>query len=196
PPLALGSPLLPTPEGPPRGASKEPSMNRSQAVTLSLAAEPSSLFRRAVRSRLELLTRGRLELRSGDGVEVFGRAADGGLTAELHVQNPRLFRRLCFGGWLGATESYIDGDWTTPDLTALVRLFLQNADATSAFEAGSARYGATLARLWGALKKNTKAGSKRNIAAHYDLGNDFFERMLDPTLSYSSAVFPTPEATL
>ena len=171
-------------------------MNRSQAVTLSVAAEPSSLFRRAVRSRLELLTRGRLELRSGDGVEVFGGAADGALTAELRVTDPRFYRRLCFGGSLGAAESYIDGDWTTPDLTALVRLFLQNADATSAFESGPARYGATLARLWGALQRNTKAGSKRNIAAHYDLGNDFFERMLDPTLSYSSAVFPTPQATL
>jgi cyclopropane-fatty-acyl-phospholipid synthase len=149
-----------------------------------------------IRSRLGRLRHGTLELRSAAGTESFGDPADGALTASVEVHDPRLFRRLLLGGTLGAAEAFIDGDWSSPDLTATIRLFLRNADVTSALENGTARYGALGARLWGALRRNTRGGSRANIAAHYDLGNDFFERMLDPTLAYSSGVFASAESTL
>jgi cyclopropane-fatty-acyl-phospholipid synthase len=171
-------------------------MNPDNALSSLPAAGRHSLFRRALSARLERLAEGSLELRTSDGVEVFGSAHAGALSARLEVRNDRFFRRLALGGTLGAAESFMDGDWTSGDLTTLIRLLLRNGEVTGALESGSARYGAVAARVWGALRRNTRAGSKRNISEHYDLGNEFFAKMLDPTLTYSSGVYPSPDATL
>ncbi|HTQ08145.1 MAG TPA: cyclopropane-fatty-acyl-phospholipid synthase family protein [Polyangiaceae bacterium] len=153
-------------------------------------------FRRVVEQRLAALAHGTLELRASGATSRFGTARPGELAARVDVRDARFFKRVALGGTLGAAESYVDGDWSTDDLVGLVRLLLRNERVTDGLESGPARLGALVARGFGALRRNTRAGSRRNIAEHYDLGNDFFERMLDPTLSYSSAVFPTSDATL
>jgi cyclopropane-fatty-acyl-phospholipid synthase len=88
------------------------------------------------------------------------------------------------------------GDWDSGDLTALIRLLLKNRAVLDGLETGAARLKAPLQRLLHWINRNTEKGSRRNIAAHYDLGNEFFALWLDPSLMYSAAVFPSAEATL
>lgn len=127
----------------------------------------------------------------------FGQAnRDADPRCTLTVQHPRFYRDAVLGGHLGAAEGYIHGLWDCDDLTALVRIFAKNLALSDRMDKVSVRMGGALLRLGHFLKRNTLSGSRGNIAAHYDLGNDFFELLLDPTLTYSCAVFESPEASL
>lgn len=140
-----------------------------------------------------------MTLRHAGASHRFGRRAEDGLEAELEVADPRFFRRLAAGGSLGAAEAYLDGLWDSPDLVALVRLFARNRETLAGVDAGLGglgRLGALPARLWHRLRGNSRRGSRRNIEAHYDLGNDFFALFLDESMTYSAALFESPEATL
>lgn len=152
-------------------------------------------MRAAVVSRLAQLRGGQLRLVEDGREETFGQPADDGLSAEVHVLDGRCFRHLLFGGSLGAAEAFIRGQWTTPDLTALIRIFCRNLDSSST-DSGWAKLGGWAARLWHLLRRNSRRGSRRNIAAHYDLGNEFFTTFLDRTMAYSCAVFPRADADL
>jgi cyclopropane-fatty-acyl-phospholipid synthase len=104
-------------------------------------------------------------------------------------------RRLMFGGDVGFAEAYLDGDWTTPDLATLIELAALNERALSEVTAG--RWFTRLThRLRHLLRANTKSGSRRNIEAHYDLGNDFYRLWLDPSMTYSSALYAEPRQSL
>ena len=140
-----------------------------------------------VRSRLRALETGALILGQDGSVETFG--PGGGPEARIDVHDARLFRALALGGHVGAAEAYVDGHWTTPDLTAVVRLFLRNRDALDGLEKGAARLAVPLRALAHAWNRNTRSGAKRNIHAHYDLGNEFFRHFLDETLTYSAGRF-------
>lgn len=121
-----------------------------------------------------------------------GRSAFGqgdGLRAELVVHRSRLFRDAVLGGTLGVAESYLRGDWDCDSLTTLFRIFIRNRTAADSLDSG-ASWGARMGqRIVHWLRDNTRAGSRRNIGAHYDLGNDFFSLWLDETLAYSGAIF-------
>jgi cyclopropane-fatty-acyl-phospholipid synthase len=118
-----------------------------------------------------------------------------GPDATLIIHHPRAIRRLLLGGTIGFAESFMEGDWETPDLTALLELACANDDALTKVTGGG-RVLALVRRLWHVWHANTRSGSKRNIAYHYDLGNQFYERWLDPTMTYSSAVFTAPQQEL
>lgn len=166
---------------------------------LSLAAGGSWLDRRlasAFVARLERIAEGTLELRGGHRALRFGRPAPDGLAAALEIRDPRCLRRIATGGSLGAAEAYLDGLWESPDLVALVRLFARNRAALEGLEGGWARLGRWPAKALHALRANTRRGSRANIEAHYDLGNDFFALFLDESMTYSAALFERPEATL
>jgi len=154
-----------------------------------------SLARRAVLARLANLRGGLLRVREGDESREFG-IANGSLQATLEVLDPACYAEIALGGSVGAGESYMLGHWRTPDLTALMRLMLRNRHALDAMETGLARAAAPLRAAAHRLRRNTRAGSRRNIAAHYDLGNDFFRLMLDETMTYSCALFERPDMTL
>jgi cyclopropane-fatty-acyl-phospholipid synthase len=141
------------------------------------------------------LARGRLTLQLPDGRRLVFEGADDGPRAELRVRHPRTFRRLLSGGELGLVESYLDGDWETPDLTALIALGAANDEVLAATLAGGP-WTRLAGRLLHALRLNSKRGSRRNIAAHYDLGNEFYAAWLDPTLTYSAALFTRSGETL
>ena len=111
------------------------------------------------------------------------------VTMELH--NGRLLLALLQGGDLGLAESYMAGDWSTPDLAAVIEFGLVNEQALAA-QLGGRGIIRALANLRFRLQGNTRAGARRNIAYHYDLGNDFYRLWLDQGMTYSSAVF-TPE---
>ncbi len=165
---------------------------RDASVPRGLAA----LARRALIGAFGKITDGEFTiLESGARLEFGERAADG-LRATIEVRDPRFWAEVAFGGSVGAGESYIQGDWRCEDLTALVRLMIRNAAALDGLEGGFARLGAPLRRTLHWLHRNSRAGSRRNIAAHYDLGNDFFRLMLDETMAYSCAIYPTEDASL
>lgn len=150
--------------------------------------------RRLVEVQLEKLTRGEVTLIDGDQVSRCGQASD--LAAAVEVRDPEFYSDVAFGGSLGAAESYIRGRWSADDLTALIRIFARNLDVADQMEQGWARLAAPAARWFHKLRSNTKSGSRRNIEAHYDLGNDLFQLFLDPTMNYSAGIFETPETTL
>ena len=154
-----------------------------------------SFARGLVLSRLAALRHGRLRLRNGDEVLDFG-ASSGPPDATLTVLDPAFYADIAFGGSVGAGESYMLGTFEVDDLTALMRIMLRNRDMLDAMEGGMARFAAPLRRVAHWLHRNTRAGSRRNISAHYDAGNDFFRLFLDETMMYSCALFTRPEMSL
>ncbi|MDR3545675.1 MAG: cyclopropane-fatty-acyl-phospholipid synthase [Candidatus Limnocylindrales bacterium] len=116
--------------------------------------------------------------------------------AEIHVHDIAALQRILVNGETGAGEAYMDGLWSSPDLVALIELASLNR-ASLALSAGWWRVPGQLVRTVAhRARRNTRAGSRRNIAAHYDLGNDFYRLFLDETLTYSSAVFASPDQSL
>lgn len=154
-------------------------------------------LRGAVFQRLEKLTHGCVTIVDADGAREFGRAsADGPLRATVAIHDPNAYRRLALRGSVGVGEGYMHGEWSCDDLPALVRIFVLNQDALLGLEQGLTRLMMPLFRLLQARRDNTRRGSRANIAAHYDLGNEFYRLFLDDTLMYSAAIFPTPETGL
>lgn len=170
----------------------------SSALTIRTA--PPTILQRA---SLKLLTpvlarlrRGtlRLELPGGE-TRTFG-GAEPGAEVAIAVRDHAVFTRLLRDGDIGLGESYTRGAWETPDLTAVIRFFIENRDRLDGGDVGSAIVGRALNRLLHAARGNTTRGSRRNIAAHYDLSNEFFRLWLDPTMLYSCAVYRDPRETL
>jgi cyclopropane-fatty-acyl-phospholipid synthase len=122
--------------------------------------------------------------------------AGSALYAEVEIVDDAAWSLIAGNGSIGAGEAYIHGYWRTPDLAAVTRLFVANLDVLDALEGGLARFGRPALRLLHRLNRNSRRGARRNILAHYDLGNALFERLLDPTLMYSAAQFDSPEQTL
>lgn len=146
---------------------------------------------------LERLRGGVVSVRLPDATtREFGTPAADGLTADVTILDPRCFRQIALGGSLGAAEAYLQGLWTSDDLTSFLRLFCRNLDRSQELDRGPARFATWAAQTLHRLAANTRRGSRRNIAAHYDLGNEFFQLFLDPTLMYSSALFEHPEQSL
>ncbi|WP_336366547.1 cyclopropane-fatty-acyl-phospholipid synthase family protein [Marinobacter sp. C2H3] len=157
----------------------------------------SRVARRLVLQQLKRLKGGVLTIHEpGEAPLVLG---DGDLSfppAELVIHNHSTWRDLLTGGGIGAAESYVAGDWTTPDLVALLRFFTRNVDRMNAFEDRFAWISKPALKGLHWLNRNTREGSRKNISAHYDLGNELFEAFLDPTMMYSSAIYPREDATL
>ena len=155
--------------------------------TLTLSGAPSlTRDTRLVFRMLEGLRGGRLEIRLPDGTaHLFG---DGEHCVTLQVHDESLFGAVLAKGDIGLAEAYIDGHWDAPDLTALLTLLAKNRDVLKRAVYGSWR-ALLSARLRHWLNRNSRDGSKRNIMAHYDLGNDFYRQWLDETMSYSSAIY-------
>ena len=155
------------------------------------------LGRKHLLAQLSQLTDGELRIHDGGQVHRFGqRTARCGLTATITVNNPQFYADAAFGGTVGAGEAYFHGLWHCDDLTALMRIMVVNRELMEGMEGGWARANALLRRMLHWVNRNSKAGSARNIAAHYDLGNDLYQLMLDDTMAYSCGIFLTEEATL
>ena len=144
---------------------------------------------------------GILTMRLPDGTrQVFGDGSDGP-HAEMHVRSPRFFRHCVLHADVGFGETYQEGDWDSPDLYAVIAWFCANVERSPSMS-GSGRkdwrvHLLFLAdRLRHAMNRNSLAGSKANIHAHYDLGNSFYSLWLDPTMTYSAALFEHPDQDL
>ncbi len=148
-------------------------------------------------ARMRDLCIGTLRIIEGSGTAIFGGEEGGGsLEATIRVRDPRFYRDVIYGGTVGAAESYMEGRWFVDDLTNLVRLLLANFSQINHLDSSWTRLYAPLHRLAHFFRKNTLSGSRKNILAHYDLGNEFFSLFLDESLTYSSAIFEREGSTL
>lgn len=118
------------------------------------------------------------------------------LDVTLKIHDSSVYRQLLFGGSIALADSYINGEWDTDDLTGLIRLAARNLAVLNQLESRFAGISKTFERANHKLRSNDKSGSKSNILAHYDLGNDMYQRFLDDTMMYSSAVYKTLDTTL
>ncbi len=160
---------------------------------------PSVRLHRFLRDRVLVrlggLRHGRVTLVDGGTRVVLGdEGAD--LQAAIHVNDPRFWSAVAFGGTVGAGAAYAEGRWDCDDLPSLVRVLVRNREVLDGMEGGLARVSAPLRAAFHALRRNSSRGSRENIEAHYDLGNDFFRLFLDETMTYSCGVFERDEATL
>lgn len=158
----------------------------------------SGSFDRFLRGRLlaQLAQlRGSVVLDDAFGTAMLGQA-DGTPPVRLRVHDAGFYRAVAANGSVGAGEAYMDGLWHCDDLVALVRLLARNRDLLDGMETGLARLGGLAMKALHAMRRNTRAGSRRNIAAHYDLGNDFFRLFLSDDLMYSSALWAGADDTL
>ena len=161
----------------------------------------NSLGCRAARSlvcqQLSQLAHGTLVIREqNDQILTIGDGDSRHPAAELVIHHQSTWKDLLTGGSIGAAESYVAGDWSTPDLVALLRFFTRNIDVMNRFEDRFSWLTKPALKGLHWLNRNTRDGSRKNIRAHYDLGNDLFEAFLDPTMMYSSAIYPEAESTL
>lgn len=153
-----------------------------------------SFFRSSFHRLLSGIESGSLTITEGEGTQqTLGSNAGtaDSLHAHITIANPAAYRRMITGSTLGAAESYADGQWSSNDLTSLIRIMIRNLDVIQQVDRSWSRAKNLWNRFRHVLRRNTLAGSRRNIHEHYDLGNDFYKLFLDPTLSYSSAIFPT-----
>ena len=151
--------------------------------------------RQLVLGQLRRMPRGAVSLVEGERRSTFGRE-EAGLEAVLEIRDPRFFRALLLGGALGAAEAWMQGWWSCGDLPGACRLAVANIEWMHRRERGWARLAAPARKLAHAFRRNTRRGSRGNIAAHYDLSNEFFRLFLDDNLMYSCAVFPRPDSSL
>jgi cyclopropane-fatty-acyl-phospholipid synthase len=149
----------------------------------------SQWLRKAVIKQLSKLNHGQLTLIEGETKTVFNSQDDSGLCAEIEILNYQFYWFIAFGGGVGAGEAYISHYWQSPDLTKVIQLFAVNQSVMDSMEGGIAKLTAPMKKMFHRLNKNTQQGSKSNIVAHYDLGNEFFKLFLDPTMMYSSGIF-------
>ncbi|MBS8270295.1 class I SAM-dependent methyltransferase [Halomonas litopenaei] len=172
-------------------------LRSEQGVTISRRGDRlSHWLKPRVLAQLGQLRHGSITL--VDGHERHQLGEQGELSVTLVVRRSRVWKRMALGGTLGAAEAYMDGDWDVDDLVGLVRLFARNIDRVNDdVEGGLAGLGRALLSTLLRLQRNTRKGSRRHIAAHYDIGNDLFATFLDREhWMYSSAIFPSPKATL
>jgi cyclopropane-fatty-acyl-phospholipid synthase len=171
----------------------------AQADGLTASRAPTRGFDRWCRARLlaqlGLFRDSAIEVIDGDERLSVG-ASSAPLRCTLEVLDPAMWRMGAFGGTVGAGESYMDGHWRCSNLTALVQMFVRNRAIMDELERGLARLKTPVLKAFHWFNRNTKGGSRKNIAAHYDLGNDLFELFLDETMMYSSAVYADPSDSL
>lgn len=158
------------------------------------AHHQGSFWRRALALRLQHLEAGQLTIRDAQGTQSYGTESE--LHAHMHIKDDVVFRRIVLGGTMAVAETYMEGLWDCDDLFSLFRIFAKFRGMVQRMDSVWAQWAMPMLKFGEWLSSNTLAGSKKNIAAHYDLGNDLFELFLDPTLTYSSAYYQNPDMSL
>ncbi len=167
--------------------------NKSGAKSLFNMTE---LSRKAVYAILERLTVGSLVLEENGQIRHFGDQQDKTVTASIQVKDPAAFMAVLKDGSTGAGEAYMLGQWDTPDLLEVIRLFVLNMHTLQEMGNKQPLWRKLASKMYHAFRANSITGSKRNISAHYDLSNEFFSLFLDPTMAYSSGIFKNESDTL
>jgi len=157
----------------------------------------NGMGRRMVLAMLAKLRYGRLTVTDGNSEKTFGKASDGfDVSAVVRVHRDDFYRFCAFGGSIGAAEAYMLGYWTADDLTAVMRVFARNRPLFEEMDQGWTMLSRPVNQAFHLMRRNTPTGSRKNIMAHYDLGNDFYRLFLDETMTYSCGIFERPDSTL
>lgn len=151
-----------------------------------------TLIKKKFYANFSNLEHGNIIFIDGDFTLQCGNSAEPAATVDVH--DDRFYTTLAAGGAVGASEAYMQGMWTCDQLTLLVQVLLRNTSVLRGL--GNAAYKKPLYKLLHLMNRDSVDGSKKNIAAHYDLGNKLFENFLDPTMTYSSGFFEKPDATM
>jgi len=153
------------------------------------------MLRQRVLSQLGALHAGRIVLEDACGTVQIGQSGAGPVV-RVWVTSPEFYPAVAAHGSVGAGEAYMAGHWYSDDLVGLVRMLVRNRDVLDGMETGWARFGGWALRGWHWMRRNSQSGSRRNIAAHYDLGNDFFSLFLSQDQMYSAAYWEGTQDTL
>ena len=147
--------------------------------------------------KLAKIQRGQIDIEDRGRLNTFGQITKAfPLKTTIRIHHPRFYTRIALGGSIGAAETYMDGSWSTDDLTTVIRILIQNQSVFEEMEKGWAWLSIPFHRIYHALRRNTLQGSKANIIAHYDLGNDFYALFLDETMTYSCGIFESEQSSL
>lgn len=176
---------------------------KSESIA-SLPSHRASVFspsqriaKKLVLQLLQKLEKGCLALEETDEVYVFGETSDMAcIKARIQIHDAAFYTDLVFGGSVGAGEAYMSGYWSSPDLTQVIRVFAANMHTLNKMEKQQSWIGKLSLKLFHWFNRNSLQGSRKNISAHYDLGNNFFSLFLDPTYMYSAAIYPDANASL
>ena len=165
-----------------------------KATTLSVTER---IARQLLFGALDNIRQGKLTLTEPDGTvrEFFG-TENTELSGTVEIRDPKFYSRVLSGGSRGAGESYMSNEWDSEDLTVVFRIAALNQEMWQSLERGWARLTLPASHMYHWLKRNSRSQSRRNISDHYDLGNDFFELFLDPTMMYSCGVFENETDTM
>lgn len=176
---------------------------KSESIA-SLTAHRTHLFspsqklaKKLVLQLLQKLEKGHLVLQDFDETYVFGEPHNTAATkAKVEVLDASFYTDLVFGGSVGAGEAYMSGYWSSPDLTSVIRVFALNMAILNKMEKQQSWIGKLSLKIFHWFNRNSLQGSRKNISAHYDLGNDFFSLFLDPTRMYSAAIYKDADTSL
>ncbi|MCM2679998.1 SAM-dependent methyltransferase [Echinimonas agarilytica] len=167
----------------------------SLTLTSNIQASGPSVVTRMLLNSLQNLSVGQLTLVDGDRKQIFGEGNEG-VSAHVTVHDPSFYKAVIKDGSIGAAESYMQGHWETPDLTAVMRLMASNLATLDRLDASTSWLNRLSRKLFHKLNGNSVTGSKKNIVAHYDLSNAFYELFLDSTMMYSAGVYADQGSTL
>ena len=164
----------------------------------SIRTRPADgLARKFLFGILQKLKRGKITILEGSRRHVFGQTSIAfPLEAVINVNHPRFYSKAVLGGTIGTAEAYMSGLWSADDLTTALRIMALNRDSFERLDKGWSKLSAPVQRMGHFLRKNTRSGSRKNIVAHYDLGNDFYRLFLDDTLTYSCGIFTNETSSM
>lgn len=171
--------------------------NSLQKTVLSAPkTRKSSIAKKLLLKWLTSIQYGHIEIIDGSESYHFGQSHQDGLNATVNVHHPDFYHATLFNGSTGAGESYMQQHWSSPDLTKVIQVMAANIDAITELDSGKNLAKKITQNLWAMTTKNTLKNSQKNIAAHYDIGNDLFALFLDSTMMYSAAIFDQEHQTL
>lgn len=171
-------------------------MNAAVGILSNNPTRIDLLLRKALLDKLARLENAVLTISDSLGEFELGSEGADGLCARIDVLDMSFYRQVALGGSIGAAESYMDQNWQADDLCRVIQILVRNRDLLDSMEGGLATLANQMLKLWHFANRNSQQGSRKNIAAHYDLGNDLFALFLDQHGMYSSATFYHPELSL
>ena len=178
-----------------------PTATLNPLLVKSSSEKSNGFYQRVVMQALEKMTLGCLHLELPDGTKRTIGQAGAQITAHVRILDANFFKRCVLFGDVGFGEAFVDGEWDTEDITKVISWFILNLDNSPAMSGSRAKkwlinFLGWQNRIGHLLRPNSLTTSRRNISEHYDLGNDFYRLFLDPTMTYSSALFTSPAQTL
>ena len=152
------------------------------------------LYKKIIHQRLSQIKDAHIIIKDGKSINKFGKT--GNLSAKINILDTVFYKNIILGGTIGASESFIRGEWSSPNLTNVIRVLARNTEAQDKLENLFTLLSQPFLKVMHKLNENSVRGSKKNISRHYDLSNDFFSLFLDKNMMYSSAIYKSRKTSL